>query len=57
MLALLFTEIVVISTLTKEKKSFKMKAHADNLYCNDFIYIDNEEYRIIDIKPHYSNVT
>lgn len=57
MLALLFTEIVVISTITKEKKSFKMKAHADNLYCNDFIYIDNEEYRIIDIKPHYANVT
>lgn len=55
MLTLLFTEIVVISTQTQKKKSFKMKSFADNLYCDDIIYIDSVEYRIIEIIPHYEN--
>lgn len=57
MLTLLYTEIVVISTQTREKKSFKMKSYADDLFCNDIICIDNEEYRIIDIKPHYTELS
>lgn len=55
MLTLLYTEIVVISTQTQEKKSFKMRSYADNLYCDDIICIDNVEYRIIEIIPHYAN--